>query len=647
MATSIFSRAGLATSLAVVTALALVAVTALPASAYWSFLGTGLAVSTTATLTAPVGVTVPATVAAGALGADVPVSFSAGPGGLTPAGFIVTRSDGTSTSAACDTSASSLATTPSCVDEGVPAGNHVYTVTAVYGTWTAISTPSGTATVTAPHAILGAAASYSVLGGTAVTGNAATRASGDLGVSPGIAVTGIDAALIGGDIHAGDSHAANAQTALADAYDDLSDLTVTRPPLAGDLIGRTLTPGVYHSTAALDQTGVLTFDAGGASDAVFIIRVDAALNTAAASRIELINEAQAANIYWVVLGAVGTGANSTFSGTILTRGAITLGAGTQLIGRALSRDAITLAGNSIRFTEAPAPTMTIDNGATHTARDATVTITGTSSAPINSPVRVTVDGQVLTTEVTSAATWSVTTAALTAGTRTVVAKVRDPAGNGATATQELTVELNPSPVALGSAATFSVLAGTSVVNTGTSTLSGNLGISPATAVSGFEPGTYAGTLHAGDGIASAARSALDAAITDASGRASHTVFTGDLTGRTFNRGVHHTSAAFALTGTLTLDARGDPNAVFIFQAGAAFNTAAASAVTLVNGAQASNVFWVVKDAAVLGANSTFAGNLMAGGAITIGEAATVRGQVLTPASVTLANNAFTGIVGAQ
>jgi hypothetical protein len=241
----------------------------------------------------------------------------------------------------------------------------------------------------------------------------------------------------------------------------------------------------------------------------------------------------------------------------------------------------------------------------------------------------------------------VTTAALTAGTRTVVAKVRDPAGNGATATQELTIELNPSPVALGSAATFSVLAGTSVVNTGESTLSGDLGISPATAVSGFGPGTVAGTLHAGDGIASAARSALDAAITDASGRASHTVFTGDLNGRTFNRGVHHTSAALSLTGTLTLDARGDPNAVFIFRTSAALNTAAASSITLINEAQASNVFWVVTDAAGLGANSTFAGTLMAGGAITIGEAATVRGQVLTPASVTLANNAFTGIVGAQ
>ena len=646
MATSIFSRAGLATSLAVVTALALVAVTALPASAYWSCLGTGLAVSTTATLTAPVGVTVPATVAAGALGADVPVSFSAGPDGLTPAGFFVTRSDGTTTSAACNTSASSLATTPSCVDEGVPAGNHVYTVTAVYGTWTAISTPSGIATVTAPHAILGAAASYSVLGGTAVTGNAATSASGDLGVSPGTAITGIVAARVGGDIHAGDAHAANAHAATVVAYDNLFARPATTQ-LAGDLVGRTLTPGVYHSTAALDQTDVLTFDAGGDSDAVFIIRVDAALNTAAGSSMQLIGEAQAANIYWVVSGAVGTGGPSTFIGTILTVGAITLGAGTQLTGRALSTAAITLDGNSIRFTVAPAPTMAIDNGATHTAREAGVTITGTSSAPVNSPVRVTVDGEVLTTEVTSAATWSVTTAALTAGTRTVVAKVRDPAGNGATATQELTIELNPSPVALGSAATFSVLAGTSVVNTGTSTLSGNLGISPATAVSGFGPGTFAGTLHAGDGIASAARSALDAAITDASIRAPHTQFTGELTGRTFNRGVHHTSAALSLTENLTLDARGDPNAVFIFQTSAALNTAAESSITLINEAQASNVFWVVTDAAGLGANSTFAGTLMAGGAITIGEAATVRGQVLTPASVTLANNAFTGIVGAQ
>ena len=192
-----------------------------------------------------------------------------------------------------------------------------------------------------------------------------------------------------------------------------------------------------------------------------------------------------------------------------------------------------------------------------------------------------------------------------------------------------------------------MLAGTSVVNTGTSTLSGNLGISPATAVSGFEPGTYAGTLHAGDGIASAARSALNAAITDASIRAPHTQFTGELTGRTFNRGVHHTSAALSLTENLTLDARGDPNAVFIFQTSAALNTAAESSITLINEAQASNVFWVVGRAAGLGANSTFAGILMAGGAITVGDAASVHGQVLTPASVTLANNAFTGIVGAQ
>lgn len=635
------SRVGLGLA----TALALVAVSVLPASAYWSSQGTATAATTTGALAAPVSVTALDAAATDAGGADVGVSWSAGVGGIEPVGFIVNRSDGATSSAACDSSSTSLVTTEACVDLGVAAGTYTYTVTAVFRTWTATSEPSASVTVTAPHPILGAAAPYSVLAATAVTSTGSTSVSGDLGVSPGITVTGFPPGTVGGDIHAGDTAAANAHTALINAHNDLAAQTPTTE-LAGDLAGSVLTPGVYHSAAALAQTGILTLDAVGDPDATFIIQVDAALNTAAASSIVLINGAQAANVYWVALGAVGTGASSSFSGTILTQGAITLGAGSVLIGRALSLGAVTLAGNPIRFTVALPPTIIIDGGSTVVTKDATPTLTGTSNAPVNSPVRVTVDGQLLTTSVSSIGTWAVTAAALAAGTYTVVAKVRDSSGNGATESQQLTVEINPATIVLGTAASYSVLAATSVVNTGSSALSGDLGVSPGIDVSGFPPGELEGTLHVADAAADAAQDDLDAALTDASGRTPHTEFTGDLNGRTFHIGVHHTTAALALTGTVTLDAEGDPNAVFIFQTDAALNTAAASTVALVNGAQASNVFWIVTGAAGLGANSAFTGALLARGAITIGEAAALQGQALSSDTVTLANNELTGIVGA-
>ena len=96
-----------------------------------------------------------------------------------------------------------------------------------------------------------------------------------------------------------------------------------------------MTPGVYHSTAALALTGILILDAQNDPDAVFVFQAGAAFNTAAAASMVLINGAQASNVYWVVTGAAGAGAASLLSGNILAKGAITLGLGTVLIGRAL------------------------------------------------------------------------------------------------------------------------------------------------------------------------------------------------------------------------------------------------------------------------------------------------------------------------
>jgi hypothetical protein len=371
----------------------------------------------------------------------------------------------------------------------------------------------------------------------------------------------------------------------------------------------------------------------------------AALTTAAATRVVLTNGARASNVFWVVGGAAGLGASSFFSGSILAAGAITVGDGTELIGRALSQGAITLAGNTIRFTAALPPSITIAGGATATTKTSTPQIAGTSSAAENSPVTVTIGGQTLTTSMSAAGTWSVTATVLPAGTYPVVAKVRDSASNGAAATQNLTVQLNPPTIVLGTAASFSVFAKLSVVNTLATELSGDLGVDSGGTISGFPPGTHTGSSHAGDTVAATAKSDLDAAIADASARTPHTEFSGVLAGRTFHMGVHHSTAAMDLTGTVTLDAEGDPNAVFIFQTDGALTTAASSTVQLVNGAQASNVFWVVTGAAGTGASTTFKGTILASGAITLGVSTALDGRALSLDTVTLANNSLTGVVG--
>lgn len=129
---------------------------------------------------------------------------------------------------------------------------------------------------------------------------------------------------------------------------------------------------MHHQTAALALTGTVTLDAEGNPDAIFIFQTDAAFDTAAGSSVILANGAQAANVYWVVVGAAGTGAGTTMCGTIMARGAITLGAGTALTGRALSRGAVTLARNTITnpgpfaFDRAAVASM-VGNGPTATA----------------------------------------------------------------------------------------------------------------------------------------------------------------------------------------------------------------------------------------------------------------------------------------
>ena len=213
---------------------------------------------------------------------------------------------------------------------------------------------------------------------------------------------------------------------------------------------------------------------------------------------------------------------------------------------------------------------------------------------------------------------------------------------GLTSTTSPSFAITSPPLAgpyLGRAATYSVF-GSAVTNTGTSLLSGDLGSFEVAALTGFPTGSVLGETHAGDAVASAVPPDFQAAYADALGRTPTTEFKDDQAGKTFQAGVHRTAAAFELSagGVLTLDAQGDPNAVFIFQVNGALSPAAGSSIRLANGAQAANVYWQVNGAASTGESSRFVGTILANGAITIGSGGTLNGRALASGAVTLASN---------
>jgi hypothetical protein len=201
-------------------------------------------------------------------------------------------------------------------------------------------------------------------------------------------------------------------------------------------------------------------------------------------------------------------------------------------------------------------------------------------------------------------------------------------------------------VPLGTSANYAVLGGSTVTNTGPSILDNSLGLWPGPSISGFPPGLVLppGTTDTTNAAAQQAQSNLTAAYVDAAGRPLDATTTADLANLNLQGGVYAgpSKGALGLTGPLVLDGAGDPSSVFIFQTDSTLITGSGSSVTLINGAQACNVFWQVGSSATLGTGSVFVGNILALTSITVTTGVTVQGRALARnGAVTLDTDTFT------
>lgn len=274
----------------------------------------------------------------------------------------------------------------------------------------------------------------------------------------------------------------NMQVGAADAtaYNDMltADAQVqarTGGTSLAALTGATLAPGLYTAAAALavPALGVVTLDAGGDPNAVFVIQVDGALSLGAGAQVNLTRGAQASDVFWQVNGAFSQGAGAQFAGTVLASTTGTIGAGSLVNGRVLAQTAVTM--DDDEFYSAP-PTVTLIGGAAVDINNSTPTISGTTNVGASGVVTVTVAGQTLiATPSPLDGSWSITPTMLANGTYAVLASTTDGAGNLGSATQQLTIDTVPPLIALDGAPTV-------LTNDPTATISGTTNAAPGTLI---------------------------------------------------------------------------------------------------------------------------------------------------------------------
>jgi len=202
-----------------------------------------------------------------------------------------------------------------------------------------------------PAVPLGTAANFEVLAGSTVTNTGPTIITGgDLGLSPGSAVTGFPPGTLTSPavMHVTDPTAAQAELDLTTAYLYAAGLP-GGAVLPGDMSGLTFTPGLYtNASTVMLSAGNVTLDAQGNANAVFIFQVGSTLTTIGSTQVVLAGGAQAKNVFWQVSSSATLGTNSIFMGTIMALQSVTLDTGAALTGRALARNAaVTLDSNTV------------------------------------------------------------------------------------------------------------------------------------------------------------------------------------------------------------------------------------------------------------------------------------------------------------
>jgi hypothetical protein len=202
---------------------------------------------------------------------------------------------------------------------------------------------------------LASAVSYGVLGAATVTSANLTVIDGDLGVSPGTAITGFPPGIVNGNIHAGDPAAAKAAADLGKAY---NDAVARKNPTAlpADIGGLTLKGGLYNAPVTLGISGTVTLDGQNEPNSVFIFQIPSTLTAEVNSAVVLTNKANACNIFWQVGSSATLDTAAAFAGTIMAEASVSVGTGASVNGRLMAMNgAVTLLSNAITVPTQPVP----------------------------------------------------------------------------------------------------------------------------------------------------------------------------------------------------------------------------------------------------------------------------------------------------
>ena len=416
-----------------------------------------------------------------------------------------------------------------------------------------------------------------VQAGTDITfgGSKTTITSGDIGVAPGTSITG-NYQLQSGTAHRDDAYAQQCASDMKTAYSQAASQTCTNL-IASDLGSLTLTSGVYCTPSGkfIVSAGTVTLDGQGNPYAEWVFQTESTLVTAGATSFKLVNNARAANVYWAIGSSATLGSSSNFVGNILAQVSITLGSGSAIVGRGLAEAAVTFASGSES-----------DQGMQVIGLPAVYVLATRKSAKL------------------------------------------------------LSTSTPTSSIDLGGCQNSALQAQSEITFDGSKTVinSGNIGIAPGTSITGSYQ-LNDGSVHINDAYATQCMSDSKTAYSQAASQTCTNHIATDLSGLTLTPGVYCSpSGEFTLTtGSVTLNALGNPYAEWVFQTDTTFITSPDTSVVLEANAQASNVYWAIGTSATIGVSSSMQGNILAQVSITFDSGSEIVGRGLAQTAITFAS----------